>query len=352
MSADPAGPVDGVNLYQYVSGNPVRKSDPQGTDEWDMTDPAPVGQSSNADATENTVQTCDPDQNEEWDPNGQSDEHEELETMVNDEEGFTLNWRGGEEELERAEEEIHTKHIYTKKTEKGVELHSIDKSELARRRDIIQSDVPIESVPSPIDFMTGGVGSLTARGLIRLGGKLVLRGGRAVASRVAGMSKAPTPRGNIGSPNVSGALPSASSREGVKGYVSGFREIMAKARAAKAGDGASAAEIRAAKYLSSQGKNVHFQTPGSVRSGAGGTADFLVGGARGTGAGGTPYDVLSPTTPNPNAVFRAIRNKNNQAQGIIVDLSRTRVTPADLGNVMNRLKGAGAKNIQNVIFLP
>jgi RHS repeat-associated protein len=30
MSADPAGPVDGLNLYEYVSGNPVRMVDPEG----------------------------------------------------------------------------------------------------------------------------------------------------------------------------------------------------------------------------------------------------------------------------------------------------------------------------------
>ena len=33
MSADPAGPVDGPNLYAYVSGNPVRMNDPGGTQE-------------------------------------------------------------------------------------------------------------------------------------------------------------------------------------------------------------------------------------------------------------------------------------------------------------------------------
>ncbi|MCP4605255.1 MAG: hypothetical protein GY847_32850 [Proteobacteria bacterium] len=35
LSADPAGPVDGLNLYVYVSGNPVRLNDPSGTEEGD-----------------------------------------------------------------------------------------------------------------------------------------------------------------------------------------------------------------------------------------------------------------------------------------------------------------------------
>lgn len=33
LSADPAGPVDGLNLYEYVSGNPVRMVDPEGMQE-------------------------------------------------------------------------------------------------------------------------------------------------------------------------------------------------------------------------------------------------------------------------------------------------------------------------------
>ena len=120
---------------------------------------------------------------------------------------------------------------------------------------------------------------------------------------------------------------------------------MAKARAAKAGDGSAAAEIRAAKYLRDQGTNVHFQTPGSVRSTAGGTADFLVGGGR-NGAGGIPFDVFSPISNNPNGIFRALRKKNNQAQGIILDLHRSSVQPGAFGNIMERLRGAGEKNIR------
>jgi RHS repeat-associated protein len=35
LSADPAGPVDGLNLYVYVSDNPISKNDPEGTQEDD-----------------------------------------------------------------------------------------------------------------------------------------------------------------------------------------------------------------------------------------------------------------------------------------------------------------------------
>ena len=42
LSADPAGPVDGVNLYVYVSGNPVRLVDPEGMSE-EFSDEAVTG---------------------------------------------------------------------------------------------------------------------------------------------------------------------------------------------------------------------------------------------------------------------------------------------------------------------
>jgi RHS repeat-associated protein len=137
-----------------------------------------------------------------------------------------------------------------------------------------------------------------------------------------------------------------------RGYVSGYRELMAKARAARGGDVSAAGEIRAAKHFRSQGVNIHFQSPGPKRSSAGGTADVLLGGQRGTGSGGKPYDVYTPITDKPSAVFRGIRNKNDQAAGVVVNFWKTSVKPEDLGNIMARLKNSGATEITDVIYLP
>ncbi|KMQ50392.1 putative insecticidal toxin protein [Chitinispirillum alkaliphilum] len=38
LSADPAGPVDGLNLYEYVRGNPVGLVDPDGRESWNLND--------------------------------------------------------------------------------------------------------------------------------------------------------------------------------------------------------------------------------------------------------------------------------------------------------------------------
>src|SRR6185369_8895057 len=45
-----------------------------------------------------------------------------------------------------------------------------------------------------------------------------------------------------------------------RAYVSGFREIMKRARAALAGSGSDDAEIRAMRALRTQGRNVHVRT--------------------------------------------------------------------------------------------
>ena len=68
--------------------------------------------------------------------------------------------------------------------------------------------------------------------------------------------------------------------------------------------------------------------------------------------GGHALDVYSPKTANPNRIISAIAHKNSQAQGVILDLSRTSVTPDQLGNVLGRVQGAGATNIQEIIILP
>ena len=119
-----------------------------------------------------------------------------------------------------------------------------------------------------------------------------------------------------------------------EGFVSGFREIIAKARAAKSGDIGAMGEIEAAKTLRESGQNVHFQTPTGKRSYLGNTADFLVGGDQGTGLNGIPKDVLTPLVGKRGSVISGIANKTDQAQHIIVNLrhANPRITAAEIGS--------------------
>jgi len=64
-----------------------------------------------------------------------------------------------------------------------------------------------------------------------------------------------------------------------------------------------------------------------------------------------PYDVYTPKTANPNRIISAIAKKNSQAQGIVLDLTETEVTPSQLGNVLERVQGAGATNIYEVVII-
>ena len=122
------------------------------------------------------------------------------------------------------------------------------------------------------------------------------------------------------------------------GFVSGGRVLAAKVRAAAAGDSSAVAEIEAAKALRSEGRNVHFQEAAGDRGVKGlRTADLLVDGSPGTGAGGTPYEVYSPETASIGGVVRGIRGKIAQSDRFILDLSRTTLTDADLAQLIGRV---------------
>jgi hypothetical protein len=107
----------------------------------------------------------------------------------------------------------------------------------------------------------------------------------------------------------------------LRGRVSGFREIMSKARAAELGDRSALGELEAAKWFRAQGRNVHFQTPTGTRGAT--TADFLVE--------GRAYDVYTPFTDSPNGVIRGIFLKESQAPRVILNLKHTPVTSDSLG---------------------
>jgi RHS repeat-associated protein len=137
-----------------------------------------------------------------------------------------------------------------------------------------------------------------------------------------------------------------------KGVISGVEREKTAVKAA-AGNVGSKGEIDVAELLKSEGVNVHFQTPTPPKGPPKfGTADYLVGGEAGTGAGGAATDVLTPVTTEPNSVISSIVAKENQAPNIIVNMSATTVTEWELGDVMFRVReGFGAKNIQSVRFV-
>lgn len=110
----------------------------------------------------------------------------------------------------------------------------------------------------------------------------------------------------------------------------------------EAGGQFSASEIAAARYMAAQGRNVLLRQPVGTRAG-GRTSDLLVDGVR--------YDVYTPRTANPNRIISAIASKNSQAEGIVLDLSKTQVTPDQLGDVLRRVQGAGAANIRDVVII-
>jgi len=106
----------------------------------------------------------------------------------------------------------------------------------------------------------------------------------------------------------------------------------------------STSEIRAAQHLAALGRNVRLRQPIGTRAG-GGTSDLLVDGVR--------YDVYTPRSSNPNRIIGEIARKGSQVQGggVVLDLSQTTVTAAELGDVLRRVQGITSQ-ISDVIILP
>ncbi|MFJ3410377.1 CdiA C-terminal domain-containing protein [Pseudomonas protegens] len=67
------------------------------------------------------------------------------------------------------------------------------------------------------------------------------------------------------------------------------------------------------------------------------TSDLLVN--------GVSYDVYTPATGNADRIISAIAKKNTQAEGVVLDLSRRTVTREQLGDVLRRVNGSGAKKL-------
>jgi hypothetical protein len=101
-------------------------------------------------------------------------------------------------------------------------------------------------------------------------------------------------------------------------------------------------EINSAYYMAAQGKKVELRSPVGTRA-EGNTSDLLVDGVR--------YDVYTPTTGNADRIISAIAKKNTQTEGVVLDLSKSSVTREQLGDVLRRVNGSGAKNINDVVII-
>ena len=80
-------------------------------------------------------------------------------------------------------------------------------------------------------------------------------------------------------------------------------------------------------------------------TGVGRTSDLLVN--------GVPYDVYTPTTGNIDRIVSAVASKGSQVQGggIIIDLSQSPLTVAQLGNILPRVQGVTSQ-ISDIRVVP
>ncbi|WP_152998454.1 hypothetical protein [Pseudomonas syringae] len=94
--------------------------------------------------------------------------------------------------------------------------------------------------------------------------------------------------------------------------------------------------------MAAQGKKVELRSPIGTRA-EGKISDLLVDGIR--------YDAYTLTTANVGRIISAIAKKNTQAEGIVLDLSKSSVTREQLGDVLRRVNGSGAKNINDIVII-
>jgi hypothetical protein len=123
---------------------------------------------------------------------------------------------------------------------------------------------------------------------------------------------------------------------------------LAPGRLTMLGTKATAVERAAAGELARMGRNVVVKDPTGARSAAGSTADLLVD--------GVPMDVYSPQAgTSVKKILQRVAGKNDQAQGVVLDLSAWDGPVDELGDVLARVQGklradGSPSNIQEVII--
>jgi hypothetical protein len=138
------------------------------------------------------------------------------------------------------------------------------------------------------------------------------------------------------------------------GFISGDTGVIKQKLIEAVKDTDALGEINAAKALRSEGINVHFR----IAAGDQGvqkvrTADFFVGGERGTGNGGQIFDVITPSTSNAGRIISAVAKKMSQADRVVINLDKTSLTVEDLGNIIPCVNGVMniSRPLQEVIFV-
>ncbi|MCO7219362.1 hypothetical protein NH342_06010 [Klenkia sp. PcliD-1-E] len=108
------------------------------------------------------------------------------------------------------------------------------------------------------------------------------------------------------------------------------------------GSGFSSSEIRAAESLAGDGRSVTLRAADPT---AGRMSDLLVD--------GIPYDVYTPTTGNIGRIVSQVASKGSQVRGggVVIDLSKSPITPEQLGNILPRVQGVTSQ-ISDIIVLP
>jgi len=96
------------------------------------------------------------------------------------------------------------------------------------------------------------------------------------------------------------------------------------------GGGFSESERFAAETLAGRGRSVVLREANSAGAR---TSDLLVD--------GIPYDVYTPTTGNLDRIVSSIASKGSQVRGggVVLDLSKSPLSPEDLGNILPRVQG-------------
>jgi len=106
------------------------------------------------------------------------------------------------------------------------------------------------------------------------------------------------------------------------------------------------------------GRHLAARQPERPHAGVGGRVavgvdDILSQALNGTTTVTNTYDPTNLITNNPDNIILSIAEKGPQVQGggVVLDLSQTSVTAADLGNVMERVSGL-TPDVTNVVVLP